>query len=67
MRFLLMLAVMGAWAQTLDQIRQRAIADLASVPNSSCIDSIERAMSIPGQSQFRRLDRVHLELAHIAP
>jgi hypothetical protein len=60
-----MLAVVGAWAQTLDQIRQRAIADLASVPNYVCVDSIERAMSIPGQSQFRRLDRVHLELAHI--
>jgi hypothetical protein len=60
-----MLAVLGARAQTLDQIKQRAIADLDSVPNFVCVDSIERAMSIPGQTQFRRLDRVHLELAHI--
>jgi hypothetical protein len=65
-RFLLLLAVVaGSWAQTLEQIRQRAIADLASVPNYVCVGSIERSLWIPGQSQFRRLDRLHLELAHI--
>jgi hypothetical protein len=76
-RFLLLLAVMaGAWAQTkdasspetaglLEQIKQRATEDLASVPNYVCVDSIERSMIIPGERQFRRLDRVHLELAHI--
>jgi len=66
----------GAWAQTndasspetaglLEQIKQRAMEDLASVPNYVCVDSIERSMIIPGERQFRRLDRVHLELAHI--
>jgi hypothetical protein len=76
-RFLLVLAVMaGAWAQTedtslpgasslLEQIKRRAIEDLASVPNYVCVDSIERSLLIPGERQFRRLDRVHLELAHI--
>jgi hypothetical protein len=76
-RFLLVLAVMaGACGQTkdtsspestslLEQIKQRAIADLASVPNYICVDSIERSLLIPGERQFRRLDRVHLELAHI--
>ena len=68
MRFLLLLAVMaGAWAQTkdasspetaglLEQIKQRATEDLASVPNYVCVDSIERSMIIPGERQFRRLD-----------
>jgi hypothetical protein len=77
MRFLLVLAVIaGAWAQTkdtsspestglLEQIKQRAIEDLANVPNYACVDSIERSLWIPGERQFRRLDRVHLELAHI--
>jgi hypothetical protein len=79
-RFLLVPAVLvAAWAQTntgpgstppesanvLDQIKQRAIESLANVPNYICVDSIERSMSIPGEGQFRRLDRVHLELAHI--
>jgi hypothetical protein len=67
-RYLLLLAVMAvSWAQTnlLEQIRQRAIADLASVPNYVCVDSIERSLLIQGQSQVRRLDRLHLELAHI--
>jgi hypothetical protein len=76
-RFLLALAVMaGAWAQTnhpsspestglLQQIQQRALEDLASVPNYVCVDSTERSLWIPGERQFRRLDRVHLELAHI--
>lgn len=72
-----MLAIAGAWAQTtedasspertglLERIKQRAIEDLASVPNYVCVDSIERSLSIPGERQFRRLDRVHLELAHV--
>ncbi len=77
MRFLLALAVMaGACAQTndasspgyaglLEQIKQRATADLANVPNYVCIDSVERSLLIPGERRFRRLDRVHLELAHV--
>jgi len=76
-RFLLGLVfVAEAWAQTndtaslegtglLDRIKQRAIEDLASVPNYVCADSIERSLWIPGERQFRRLDRVHLEVAHI--
>ena len=68
-----MLAAMaGALAQTpdaspglLEQVRQRAKADLVSVPNFVCVDSIERSVWIAGEHQFRRLDRVHLELAHI--
>jgi hypothetical protein len=76
-RFLLVLAIAAAWAQTtedtsspestilLERIKQRAVQDLASVPNYVCVDSIERSLSIPGEHQFRRLDRVHLELAHI--
>jgi hypothetical protein len=79
-RLFLVLAVMaGAWAQTndasspegiestglLEQIKQRAIEDLASVPNYVCVESIERSLGIPGESQFRRLDRVHVEVAHI--
>jgi hypothetical protein len=76
-RFLLAAAVLArAWAQTndasspesaglLEQIKQRAAEDLASVPNYVCIDSIERSLWIPGQHEFRRLDRVHSELAHI--
>ena len=39
--------------------------DLASIPNYVCVDSIDRSLFIPGESEFRRLDRVHLELAHI--
>lgn len=72
MRLLLLLAVTaGAWAQTkegtdpLEQVRQRALEDLASVPNYVCVDSIERSLFISRARQFRRLDRVHLELAHI--
>jgi hypothetical protein len=77
MRFLLALAVMaGAWAQTkdasspesaglLERIKQRALEELASVPNYVCVDSIERSLSIPGERSFRRLDRLHVELAHI--
>lgn len=77
MRFALALAVIaGAWAQTeqpsspestglLEQIKQRAIESLARIPNYVCVDSIERTLRIPGERQFRRLDRVHLELAHI--
>jgi len=72
----MLLAVIFAWAQTedayspentviLEQINQRAMADLASVPNYVCVDSIERSVWIPGEHQFRRLDRIHLELAHI--
>ena len=76
MRFVLVLAVMaGAWAQAndasspenrslLDQIKQRAIEDLAGVPNFVCVDSIERSLWIPGEQQFRRLDRIHVEVAH---
>jgi len=76
-RFLLVAAVLArAWAQAsdvsspdgeglLDQIKQRATEDLASVPNYVCVDSIERSLWIPGEHEFRRLDRVHAELAHI--
>jgi len=75
--FLLLLAVIaGAWAQTNDasspestglveQIKQRAMQDLATVPNYVCVDSIERSLWIPGERQFRRLDRVHVEVAHV--
>src|SRR5579862_1483235 len=78
MRALLMFAVLaGVRAQTadstspestrlLERIKQRALEDLASVPNYVCVDSIERSLLIPGQRQFRRLDRIHLELAHVA-
>ena len=72
MRFLLVLAAMaGARAQKaentdrLERIKQRAIDDFATVPNYVCVDSIERSLSIRGESRFRRLDRVHAELAHI--
>ena len=80
MRFLLLLVVMaGAGAQTnnvsspeeiestrlLEQIKQRALEDLASVPNYVCVDSIERSFWVPGEPQFRRLDRIHLEIAHV--
>ena len=71
-RILLRLAVIsrlaiiaGASAQTLEQIKLRAIEDLAGVPNYVCVDSIDRSVLIPAQRQFRRLDQVHLELAHI--
>jgi len=52
-------------AVLLQQIKQRAIADLGSVPNYVCVDSIERSLWIPDERQFRRLDRLHLEIAHI--
>jgi hypothetical protein len=75
--FLLLMGVTaGAWAPTndtplpentgtLEQIRQRAIEELASAPNYVCVDSIERSLWISGERRFRRLDRVHIELAHI--
>ena len=80
MRFLFVLAAMaGAWAQRndasspegiestslLEQIKQRVIEDLAGVPNYVCVESIERSLWIPGERQFRRLDRVNVEVAHI--
>ena len=77
MRFALGLVVVAiAAAQTednspaqdpvlLQQIKQRAIADLGSVPNYVCVDSIERSLWIQEERQFRRLDRLHLEVAHI--
>ena len=80
MRFLLVLAVLaGAWAQRndssspegiestslLEQIKQRVMEDLAGVTNYACVESIERSLWIPGESRFRRLDRVHVEVAHI--
>jgi len=49
----------------LQQIKQRAISDLGSVPNYVCVYSIERSLWIPDEHQFRRLDRLHLEIAHI--
>ena len=49
----------------LARIRQRAREDLAAIPNYVCIDSIERYQQAPGERAFRRLDRVHVELAHI--
>jgi hypothetical protein len=49
----------------LQQIKQRVSADLGSVPNYVCVDSIERSVWIPEESRFRRLDRLHLEIAHI--
>jgi len=66
----------GAWAQTteppspeatalLERIKQHAIAELATVPNFVCVDSVERSLWIPGERQFRLLDRIHLELSHI--
>jgi len=75
--FLLLLAVIaGAWALTNDasspestglveQIKQRAMQDLATVPNYVCVDSIERSLWIPSERQFRRLDRVHVEVTHV--
>jgi hypothetical protein len=77
MRVLPLLAVIaGAWAQTNDasspestglfeQIRQRAMQELSGVPNYVCVDSIERSLWIPGERQFRPLDRIHVEVAHI--
>jgi hypothetical protein len=76
-KFLLAAAVLArAWAQTsdasppesaglLEQIKQRATEDLARVPNYVCVDSIERSLWIPGEHEFRLLDRVHAELAHV--
>jgi hypothetical protein len=72
----MLLAIIFAGAQTedafspentviLQQIKQRAMAALASVPNYVCVDAIERSVWIPGERQFRHLDRIHLELAHI--
>lgn len=52
-------------AGLLAQIKQHALDGLASVPNYVCVDSIERSLWIPAEHQFRRLDRLHLELAHI--
>jgi hypothetical protein len=49
----------------LARIQQRAAEDLASVPNYVCVDSIDRSRWIPGQRDFRRLDRMYLDLAHI--
>ena len=49
----------------LEEIRQRVIKDLAEMPNYVCVDSIERSLGIPGERGFRRLDHIHLELAHI--
>jgi hypothetical protein len=51
--------------ELLQQIKQRAMAELWSVPNYVCVDSIERSLWIPEERQFRRLDRLHLEVAHI--
>ena len=52
-------------AQTLDQIKQRATRELASLPNYVCIDSVERTRRIPGERGFRTLDRIRVEQAHI--
>lgn len=49
----------------LQKIDRRAIGDLAGIPNYVCVDSIERSLWIPAERQFRRLDRVHVEVAHI--
>ena len=73
---LVLAVIAGVWAQTndgaspessnlLDQIRHRVLEDLVGVPNYVCVDSIERSMWIPGERQFRRLDRIHVEVAHI--
>jgi hypothetical protein len=62
MRFPPLLAITVAWAQTNDSSspETRAMQDLAGVPNYVCVDSIERSLWIPGERQFRRLDRVHV-------
>lgn len=49
----------------LTRIQQSALEDLSRIPNYVCFDSIERSLWIPGEREFRRLDRMHLELAHI--
>jgi len=79
-RFLVLAVMAGAWAQgndpsspegipstgLLEQIKQRVIEDLAGVHNYVCVDSIERSLWISGERQFRRLGRMHDEVAHIA-
>ena len=70
MRFLLVFALMAGvssleGADLLRQVKQHAIEDLARVPNYVCVDSVERSLWIPGEGQFRRLDRIHLELTHV--
>jgi hypothetical protein len=66
----------GACAQTsspsspespglLYQIRQHALAELASMPNFVCVDSIERSLWVPHDQQFRPLDRIHLEVTRV--
>ena len=73
---LVLAVIAGVWAQTndgappessylLDQIKHRVLEDLVGVPNYVCVDSIERSMWIPGERQFRRLDRIHVEVAHV--
>ena len=73
---LLLALIAGSWAGTddnvaqrgaaaLPEIKRRALADLANVPNYVCVDTIERSVWVPAAREFRRLDRIHLELAHI--
>ena len=47
----------------LEQIKQRVVEELTGLPNYVCVDSIERSLWIPGERQFRRLDRIHVEVA----
>src|SRR5580692_7635174 len=52
-------------APSLAAIRKHALEDLSNLPNYVCVDSIDRAVRVPSEREFRLIDRVRLELAHI--
>lgn len=49
----------------LARIKEKALDDLARVPNYTCIETIERYRRIPRDRDFRLMDRVHVEVAQI--
>ena len=50
----------------LERVKHRALAESANTPNYVCANSIERSMLVPGERTFRQLDRIYLEVTHVA-
>jgi hypothetical protein len=52
-------------AELLAHIRQRMAANLARLPNYTCLETIERTVRQAGTRRFTPLDRLRLEVAYV--
>jgi hypothetical protein len=50
----------------LARFKEKVRQDMTSIPNYTCLESIERAHREPHASSFKPVDRVHLEVSSVA-